>query len=141
MISLSFRSELGFYLADSHHPGCVGARGVRCLRDGHPAGRHAECEDCQQHVGEGDLQCWLQRRSGGLCYSGLRLQGGTPPGISILSPPSCLISDILTLLQIDDDENVAETVLVEIHADNDESFVDKNVTFTMYKIGESPGGE
>ena len=54
---------------------------------------------------------------------------------------SFLLSDILTLLQIDDDENVAETVLVEIHADNDESFVDKNVTFTMYKIGESPGGE
>jgi len=45
------------------------------------------------------------------------------------------------LLQIDDDENVADTVLVEIHADNDESFVDRNVTFTMYKIGESPGGE
>ena len=32
---------------------CAGARGVRCLRDGHPAGRHAQCEDCQQHVGEG----------------------------------------------------------------------------------------
>lgn len=45
------------------------------------------------------------------------------------------------LLQIDDDENVADTVIVEIHADNDESFIDKNVTFTMYKIGESPGGE
>ena len=45
------------------------------------------------------------------------------------------------LLQIDDDENVAETVIVEIHADNEESFVDKNVSFTMYKIGESPGGE
>ena len=45
------------------------------------------------------------------------------------------------MFQIDDDENVADTVLVEIHADNDESFVDKNVTFTMYKIGESPGGE
>ena len=44
-------------------------------------------------------------------------------------------------IQIDDDENVADTVLVEIHADNDESFVDKSVTFTMYKIGESPGGE
>ena len=61
--------------------------------------------------------------------------------VFLYSPSSCLISDILTLLQIDDDENVAETVLVEIHADNDESFVDKNVTFTMYKIGESPGGE
>ena len=47
----------------------------------------------------------------------------------------------LIMFQIDDDENVADTVLVEIHADNDESFVDKNVTFTMYKIGESPGGE
>jgi len=45
------------------------------------------------------------------------------------------------LLQIDDDENVADTILVEIHADNEESFVDKNVTLTMYKIGESPGGE
>jgi len=45
------------------------------------------------------------------------------------------------LLQIDDDENVAETIIVEIHADRDESFVDKNVTLTMYKIGESPGGE
>ena len=56
---------------------------------------------------------------------------------------SCLLwSDlILSFFQIDDDENVADTVLVEIHADNDESFVDKNVTFTMYKIGESPGGE
>ena len=30
---------------------------------------------------------------------------------------------------------------MEIHADNEESFVDKNVSFTMYKIGESPGGE
>lgn len=45
------------------------------------------------------------------------------------------------LLQIDDDENVAETILVEIHADNDDSFVDKNVTLTVYKIGETPGGE
>jgi hypothetical protein len=45
------------------------------------------------------------------------------------------------LIQIDDDENVADTILVEIHADNEESFVDKNVTLTMYKIGESPGGE
>ena len=43
--------------------------------------------------------------------------------------------------QIDDDENVAETVIVEIHADNDDSFVDKNVTFTIFKIGESPGGD
>jgi len=45
------------------------------------------------------------------------------------------------LLQIDDDENVAETIIVEIHADNEDSFVDKNVTLTMYKIGETPGGE
>ena len=36
---------------------------------------------------------------------------------------------------------MADTVIVEIHADNEESFIDKNVTFTMYKIGESPGGE
>jgi len=43
------------------------------------------------------------------------------------------------LLQIDDDENVAETILVEIHADNEESFIDRNVSLTMYKIGESPG--
>ena len=43
--------------------------------------------------------------------------------------------------QIDDDENVAETIIVEIHADNEDSFVDKNVTLTMYKIGETPGGE
>ena len=43
--------------------------------------------------------------------------------------------------KIDDDENVADTVIVEIHADNEESFVDKCVTFTMYKIGESPGGD
>ena len=41
--------------------------------------------------------------------------------------------------QIDDDENVAETILVEIHADNEESFIDKNVTLTVFKIGESPG--
>ena len=41
--------------------------------------------------------------------------------------------------QIDDDENVAETILVEIHADNEESFIDKNVTLTIFKIGESPG--
>ena len=46
-----------------------------------------------------------------------------------------------SFIQIDDDENVADTILVEIHADNEESFVDKNVTLTMYKIGESPGGE
>ena len=44
-------------------------------------------------------------------------------------------------VKIDDDENVADTILIEIHADNEESFVDKNVTFTMFKIGESPGGE
>lgn len=44
-------------------------------------------------------------------------------------------------MQIDDDENVAETILIEIHADNEDSFVDKNVTLTMYKIGESPGGD
>jgi len=43
------------------------------------------------------------------------------------------------MLQIDDDENVAETILVEIHADNEESFIDKNVTLTVFKIGESPG--
>jgi len=43
------------------------------------------------------------------------------------------------LLQIDDDENVAETILVEIHADNEESFIDKNVSLIIYKIGESPG--
>jgi len=43
------------------------------------------------------------------------------------------------MLQIDDDENVAETILVEIHADNEESFIDKNVTLTIFKIGESPG--
>ena len=41
--------------------------------------------------------------------------------------------------QIDDDENVAGTILVEIHADNEESFIDKNVTLTIFKIGESPG--
>ena len=41
--------------------------------------------------------------------------------------------------QIDDDENVAETIIVEIHADNEESFIDKNVTLTVFKIGESPG--
>ena len=41
--------------------------------------------------------------------------------------------------KIDDDENVAETILVEIHADNEESFIDKNVTLTIFKIGESPG--
>ena len=46
-----------------------------------------------------------------------------------------------SFVKIDDDENVADTILVEIHADNEESFVDKNVTLTMYKIGESPGGE
>ena len=55
--------------------------------------------------------------------------------------PAPILSSDLIFFQIDDDENVADTVLVEIHADNDESFVDKNVTFTMYKIGESPGGE
>jgi len=43
------------------------------------------------------------------------------------------------LIQIDDDENVAETILVEINADNEESFIDKNVSLTVFKIGESPG--
>ena len=64
-------------------------------------------------------------------------------GLLQVIPPSSSssISYDLIMFQIDDDENVADTVLVEIHADNDESFVDKNVTFTMYKIGESPGGE
>ena len=85
-----------------------------------------------------DFQCGLQGRLGGLCYSCLRLQGRTPAGRAL---SSCLLLPHLRLFQIDDDENVADTVLVEIHADNDESFVDKNVTFTMYKIGESPGGE
>ena len=51
------------------------------------------------------------------------------------------IFSILYFFKIDDDENVADTVIVEIHADNEESFVDKCVTFTMYKIGESPGGD
>ena len=71
-----------------------------------------------------------------MCHAGLRLKGRTAPGTP--HPTTCPTH---SHLQIDDDENVADTVLVEIHADNDESFVDKSVTFTMYKIGESPGGE
>ena len=55
--------------------------------------------------------------------------------LTICSPFHCLYIDP----QIDDDENVAETILVEIHADNEESFIDKNVTLTVFKIGESPG--
>jgi len=43
------------------------------------------------------------------------------------------------LFQIDDDENCVETVLVEIHADNEDSFIDKNVTLTMFKIAEGSG--
>ena len=55
---------------------------------------------------------------------------------SILASHSYLL---LFNFKIDDDENVAETILVEIHADNEESFIDKNVTLTIFKIGESPG--
>ena len=57
------------------------------------------------------------------------------PPFTLCSPFRCLYTDP----QIDDDENVAETILVEIHADNEESFIDKNVTLTVFKIGESPG--
>ena len=45
----------------------------------------------------------------------------------------------LKCVQIDDDENCVETILVEIHADNEDSFIDKNVTLTMYKIAEGSG--
>jgi len=46
-----------------------------------------------------------------------------------------------SLFQIEDDDNVCETILVEIHADNEDSFIDKNVCFSLFKIAESPGGD
>ena len=60
---------------------------------------------------------------------------------SLTTVETPIIHTAAELSQIDDDENVAETILVEIHADNEESFIDKNVTLTVYKIGESPGTE
>jgi len=45
------------------------------------------------------------------------------------------------IFQIEDDDNVCETVFIEIHADNDDSFVDKNVSLTLFKIAESNGSE
>ena len=60
---------------------------------------------------------------------------------SLTTVETPIIHTTAELSQIDDDENVAETILVEIHADNEESFIDKNVTLTVYKIGESPGTE
>jgi len=45
------------------------------------------------------------------------------------------------LFQIEDDDNVCETVFIEIQADNEDSFIDKNVCLTLYKIAETPGTE
>jgi len=43
------------------------------------------------------------------------------------------------LFQIEDDDNVCETILIEIQAENEDSFIDKNLCFTLFKIAEANG--
>jgi len=45
------------------------------------------------------------------------------------------------LFQIEDDDNVCETVLIEIQAENEDSFIDKNFCLTLFKIAEANGSE
>jgi len=45
------------------------------------------------------------------------------------------------LFQIDDDDNVCETVFIEIQAENEDSFLDKNFSLTLFKIAETNGSD
>jgi len=45
------------------------------------------------------------------------------------------------LFQIDDDDNVCETVFIEIQAENEDSFLDKNFSLTLFKIAETNGAD
>ena len=90
-----------------------------------------------------DRVCWFAGWPCRMFCSNLCLSERNASGRFFLFEPNhCFVLTPIYIFpqqQIDDDENVAETILVEIHADNEESFIDKNVTLTIFKIGESPG--
>merc|ERR1719167_104421 len=44
-----------------------------------------------------------------------------------------------SLFEIEDDDNVCETVFIEIQAENKDSFIDKNFCLTLFKIAEANG--